>query len=144
MSDVAKVTDDIINIIVGLSATQSNRQIETTLSTQGIKLSNVTIGKIVKENRADRAAATKEVVFEHIKKTVVTDLDILEEMRNQLNDYRTSEKLKISEQLQCIDRLNKVIDTRLKYSGAGEPDKTEALDELSDEELDEKIRACGG
>jgi len=144
MAAASKITPQLIAQIMGLSALHSNRQIEAILSEQGIKLSNVSIAKIVKEHRRDRSGQTKEAVQVQIVKTVMTDLDILEDMRTQLNEYRKSPNLRISEQLQCIDRLNKVIDTRLKYSGAGEPDKTEALDELSDEELDEKIRACDG
>ena len=141
---MAKVTEQIASIIMGLSATHSIRQIQTVLDSQGIKLSSATIGNLIKANRDERAGMTKEVVFEHIKKTVVTDLEILEEMRNQLNNYRSNPELKISEQLQCIDRLNKVIDTRLKYSGASDPDNRAAATELSDEELEQELRDLGG
>ena len=141
---MAKVTEQIASIIMGLSATHSIRQIQTVLDSQGIKLSSATIGNLIKANRDERAGMTKEVVFEHIKKTVVTDLDILEEMRNQLNNYRSNPELKISEQLQCIDRLNKVIDTRLKYSGAANPETKADAAELSDEELEKELRDLGG
>lgn len=141
---MAKVTEQIASIIMGLSATHSIRQIQTVLDSQGIKLSSATIGNLIKANRDERAGMTKEVVFEHIKKTVVTDLDILEEMRNQLNNYRSNPELKISEQLQCIDRLNKVIDTRLKYSGAANPETKADAAELSDDELEKELRDLGG
>lgn len=132
---MATKKEETASIIIALSATHSIRQIESVLDSQGIKISRSTIGNIVKENRSERAGMTKEVVQEHIVKTVMTDLDILEDMRNQLNEYRQSGNLRISEKLMCIDRLNKVIDTRLKYSGAGEPDKKDEYDDMTDEEL---------
>ena len=141
---MAKVTEQMASIIMGLSATHSIRQIQTVLDSQGIKLSSATIGNLIKANRDERAGMTQEVVFEHIKKTVVTDLDILEDMRNQLNEYRANPDLKVSEKLQCIDRLNKVIDTRLKYSGAGDPKKDDETAEMTDEELEAELRAYGG
>lgn len=117
---MAEVKSEIVSIIMGLSATQSNRQIQQTLSTQGIKLSHVTIGKIVRENRKERAEATKETINEHIKQTVTTDLDILQNTRDKLYEWFNDDSHRISERLMCLDRLNKVIDTRLKYSGAEE------------------------
>jgi hypothetical protein len=141
---MAKVTEQIASIIMGLSATHSIRQIQTILDSQGIKLSSATIGNLVKSNRDERAGMTKEVVTEHIKKTVTTDLEILEDMRNQLNDLRNSPDLKVGQKLMCIDRLNKVIDTRLKFSGAGDPDKDDDLGGLTDEELEAELRELGG
>lgn len=130
-----KVNDETVNIIMGLSATHSNRKIAEILSNQGIKLSHVTIGKIVAEQRKERAGQTKEVVNEHIKRTVITDLDILENMRNQLYSWFEDPNLRISERLACGDRLNKVIDTRLKYSGAGDTPPEDDFSNLTDEEL---------
>lgn len=135
MAAASKITPQLIAQIMGLSALHSNRQIEAILSEQGIKLSNVSIAKIVKEHRRDRSGQTKEAVQVQIVKTVMTDLDILEDMRNQLNDYRKDPNLRVSEKLMCMDRLNKVIDTRLKYSGAGEPDEKDEYDNMTDEEL---------
>lgn len=136
---MAEVKPEIVSIIMGLSASQSNRQIQQTLSTQGIKLSHVTIGKIVRENRQERAEATKETINEHIKQTVTTDLDILQNTRDKLYNWFQDDNLRISERLMCLDRLNKVIDTRLKYSGAGEPDSNSNDDfaNKTDEELEE-------
>ena len=124
---MAEVKSEIVSIIMGLSATQSNRQIQQTLSTQGIKLSHVTIGKIVRENRKERAEATKETINEHIKQTVTTDLDILQNTRDKLYEWFNDDNHRISERLMCLDRLNKVIDTRLKYSGAEEKEDKEMI-----------------
>lgn len=139
---MAKVTAEIVAQIMGLAAMNSNRQISEILSKQGIKLTHVTIGKIIKEHRTERTEATKETINEHIKQTVTTDLDILQNTRDKLYNWFKDESLRISERLMCLDRLNKVIDTRLKYSGAGEPDKPEdKFDQMSDEELDAWISA---
>ena len=124
---MAEIKSEIVSIIMGLSATQSNRQIQQTLSTQGIKLSHVTIGKIVRENRKERAEATKETINEHIKQTVTTDLDILQNTRDKLYEWFNDDSHRISERLMCLDRLNKVIDTRLKYSGAEEKEDKEMI-----------------
>lgn len=136
---MSRITGEIVCIIMGLSATQSNRQIEETLASQGIKLSRTSIGNIIKENRQERSEQTREVVKEHVKKTVTTDLDILQEMRDQLDDYRKDSSLRISEKLMCIDRLNTVICTRLKCSGAFEAEKKDDFTGKSDEELLEII-----
>jgi len=140
---MAKLTAEIVTIIMGLAATHSNRQIADILSSQGVQLSHVTIGKLIKEQRSERAASTKEAVNEHIKKTVLTDLEILQSMRDQLDELRQSPNLKIGQQLLCMDRLNRVIDTRLKYSGAAEPNKKDDVSELTDEELDAELNGSG-
>jgi len=124
---MAKITPELSAQILALSAEHSNRQIEAILCEQGIKLSNVSIGKVVNEYRKERAGQTKDVVIEHIKKTVITDLDILEEQRDKLYAWFNDDNLRINERLMCSDRLNKVIDTRLKYSGAGEMDEDKAI-----------------
>ena len=144
MAAKSKITPELMAQIMGLSALHSTRQVSAILNEQGIKLSNVSIAKIVNEHRRERAGNTKEAVQEQIIKTVMTDLEILEDMRNQLNDFRRSPELRISEKLLCIDRLNKVIDTRLKYSGAGDPDKNNNADDLTDEELENELRDLGG
>lgn len=124
---MAKVTAELSAQIMGLSAMNTNRQIADILSKQGISLSHVTIGKIIKENRAERAEATKETINEHIKQTVTTDLDILQNTRDKLYEWFNDNSHRISERLMCLDRLNKVIDTRLKYSGAEEKEDKELV-----------------
>ena len=124
---MAKVTAELSAQIMGLSAMNTNRQIADILSKQGISLSHVTIGKIIKENRVERAEATKETINEHIKQTVTTDLDILQNTRDKLYEWFNDDSHRISERLMCLDRLNKVIDTRLKYSGAEEKEDKEMI-----------------
>ncbi|MBP2635041.1 MAG: hypothetical protein H6Q72_948 [Firmicutes bacterium] len=139
---MAKVTAEIVAQIMGLAAMNSNRQISEILSKQGINLTHVTIGKIIKENRQERTEATKETINEHIKQTVTTDLDILQNTRDKLYNWFKDDNLRISERLMCLDRLTKVIDTRLKYSGASEPDKPDdKFDQMTDEELEKWISA---
>ena len=94
---------------------------------KGLKMAHTSVNKWLKAVRTERAEDTKALVQENIKGTVPRDLEILTETRDQLNNYRQGMdedgnpiQIKISERLMCIDRLNKVIDTRLKYSGAEE------------------------
>lgn len=124
---------------------KGSREIAEMLNTvKGVKLSYVSVNSWLKSVRQERAETTKAVVQETIKATVPADLEILENIRDQLNNYRLGKdenglpiRLKVSEKLLCIDRLNKVIDTRLKYSGAAEPDKQEdEFAKMTDEELE--------
>jgi len=132
---LARITPEVSAQILALSATMSNRQIETYLSNQGIKVSNVSIGKIINEHRKERSAQTKETINEHIKQTVTTDLDILQNTRDKLHNWFNDDNLRISERLMVFDRLNKVIDTRLKYSGADDTSKDDDFSKMTDEEL---------
>lgn len=117
---MVKINTETISLIMGLTATMSSRKIAEQLNNQGIKLSYVTIGKIINEQRKERAEQTKETVNEHIKHTLTTDLDILQNMRDEIYNMFQDHNLRPSERLMCADRVNKVIDTRLKYSGASE------------------------
>lgn len=134
MARERSVSPEVSAQIMGLAAEHSNREIANILSKQGIKLSHVTIGKVVNECRSERSGQTKQVVSEYIAKTVVTDLEILERQRDQLFAWFNNESLRISERLMCSDRLNKVIDTRLKYSGADPDDKDKVVVNLFDPE----------
>jgi len=142
---------------MGLCLTHSNRQIEATLASQGIKVSRTTIGKFIKETERERGVPTKEAASEYIKKTVMADLKMLEDMRDQLNAWRLGRddngkpiKLRVTEKLMVIDRLNRVIAMRLDRCGVNEDDEETAMDfNLFDKEerrrlLDEYINGRSG
>lgn len=136
MAFQGKITPEIAQLIMSWAPTMSNRQIAQRLGEEaGLTISHVAVSKFIKEQRKERAETTKAVVQDYIRITVPTDLEILQEMRDQLNAWRKDENLRISERLMVIDRLRQVIDTRLKFSGAGEPDKDD-LEAMSDEELE--------
>ncbi|WP_094603452.1 hypothetical protein SPSIL_015070 [Sporomusa silvacetica DSM 10669] len=114
---------------------KGSREIAELLNTvKGVKISYVSVNTWLKSVRKERAETTKAVVQDKIKATVPTDLDILESIRDQLNNYRLGKDengdqitIKTSEKLLCIDRLNKVIDTRLKYSGADDKEEDRVI-----------------
>lgn len=133
-----KITPEIAERIMALAPTMSNRQIAEELAKSGIELSHMSVSRCIRSQRKERAEQTKAIVQEHIRVTVPTDLEILQEIRDQLNTWRKDENLRVSERLMVIDRLNKVIDTRLKFSGAGEPDDDEFAG-MSDKELESYV-----
>ena len=133
-----KITPEIGEHIMSLAPTMSNRQIAEELSKAGVSISHVSVGRFIRSQRKERAEQTKAIVQEHIRVTVPTDLEILQEIRDQLNAWRKDANLRVSERLMVIDRLNKVIDTRLKFSGAGEPDDDEFAG-MSDKELESYV-----
>ncbi len=127
-----KVSDAAIARIIELGPSHSNRQIAAILAEEGENVSPSTVGRILNEERVERARVSREIVNEHIQRTVSTDLEILEEMRDQLNNWRQGldddgkplvPKPRMTQRLPVMDRLNRVIDTRLKYSGADPADK---------------------
>lgn len=121
-----KITPEIGEEILRMSTTMSNRQIAEELTRRGTKISHTAVSKFIKEQRQERAETTKAIVQEYIRTTVPTDLEILEQIRDQLNDWRQNDDLRVTERLMVIDRLNKVIETRLKYSGAEEQNDKDA------------------
>lgn len=135
---MAKITPEIGEKIMSLAPSHSNRQIAAALEQAGIRLSHTSVAKFIRSQRKERAEQTKAIVQEHIRVTVPTDLQILQEIRDQLNEWRKDDSLRVSERLMVIDRLNKVIDTRLKFSGAEEPDNDEFAD-MTDEELERYV-----
>ena len=135
---MAKITPEIGEKIMSLAPSHSNRQIADILKQAGIQLSHTSVAKFIRSQRKERAEQTKVIVQEHIRVTVPTDLQILQEIRDQLNEWRKDDSLRVSERLMVIDRLNKVIDMRLKFSGAEEPDNDEFAG-MTDEELERYV-----
>jgi len=133
-----KITPAVGERIMALAPTMSNRQIAEELGKDGIDISYTRVWRYINSQRKERAEQTKAIVREHIRTTVPTDLEILQEIRDQLNEWRKDDSLRVSERLMVIDRLNKVIDTRLKFSGAEEPDNDEFAG-MTDEELERYV-----
>lgn len=135
-----KITTEIGQLIMQLAPSQSYREIARSVKQQvGIDLSHQAVAKFVSEQRQERAEVTKAVVETHIRTTLPTDLEILQNMRDQLNNWRCgldeegrplAIKPRLTERLMIVDRLCRVIDTRLKYSGAGEDDGDDKLNKL--------------
>ena len=130
----SKFKPEIIDFVMGLAPTHSTRQLEDAIKEKfGIRISHVAIARFIKERQMERAEVTLSVVHDYIGKTVPKDLEILEQMRDQLNDLRLgyiiNKTMTIPELMAVIDRLRHVIDTRLKFSGAtGENNNTKLED----------------
>ena len=114
---------------------KSSREIVSILAREGIPVSQPSAIRFLNAVRRDRAAVTRAVVSEHLKDTLSTDLEILQEIRDTLLAWWRSEGLRVSERLLVMDRLLKVIDTRMKYSGAGDEDRTIIVRRLSDDDI---------
>jgi hypothetical protein len=107
--------------VLCLSATKSARDIEAILLAEdGVTISYRSIANFVKDVRQERAEATRALVQEHIKATVPTDLETLDMLINREREWFNDEGLKVSEKLMVAKELRQTIDTKLKYSGAGE------------------------
>ncbi len=107
--------------VLSLALTRTSREISAILKAEDkADVSHVAVARYIKGVRQERAEQTKALVQDAIKATVPRDLQILEQVRDQLDDWRRDPKMKIKQKLQVIDRLRKVLDLRLKYSGAGE------------------------
>ena len=137
MARSLKITSKVGEEILRLSTEYSQRQIAEKLREKhGVQLSHTAIAKFIKAQRWERSAQTKAIVREHLRISVPTDLEILQETRDQLNELRKSGTLDVVEQLRVIDRLNDIIQTRLKFSGADAPDRPDEFAEMTDEELE--------
>ena len=120
---MAKITPEIAERIMELAPYHSSRQIaEILFNEAGISISHTAVANVIREQRRERAEVSKGIVQDYLKTALPTDLEMLQKARDMLGAWLTNDNLRISERLMVIDRLTKVIDTRLKYSGAGEQD----------------------
>lgn len=118
----SKIKPEMAAFIIERAPTTSSRQLAEQVTERfGISISHVAINNFMRDRQLERMGVTKSVVADYIAKTVPRDLEILEEMREQLDELRRSKNLSHTELMQTIDRQRHVIDTRLKYAGAGEP-----------------------
>jgi len=116
-----KINPEMALFILEKAPLHSCRQLAEMITEKfGIKISHAGVNSFIRNRQLERKEVTKSVVAEYIAKTVPRDLEILEAMREQLEALRLSKKLSHQELMQTIDRQRHVIDTRLKYAGAGE------------------------
>lgn len=136
-------------------------------------ISQSTVSRWLQAERRERREETRKVVDEHIKEHVPKDLSALEEIetwllgifRNQAELLKLRPELaedpeikKLVEKIQgenteahdlrtradAAMKAVKVIELKLKYAGILEdPTRPKALDDLSDEELEERLNGIG-
>jgi hypothetical protein len=103
---------------------------------RGIAISHGTVARYLRGVRDARADDSGAVAQQYLRSSLPTDLELLAEVRDQLDAWRKDEKLRISERLMVIRTLNTIISTRLRFSGLGEPTEHCDLSSLSDAEVD--------
>ncbi|HHV79077.1 MAG TPA: hypothetical protein GXX40_05625 [Firmicutes bacterium] len=102
----------------GLSSREIAKRIE---QEKGIRFAHTTVAKFLKAVREERRQITQDVVQRMLTPTVPADLEALERAKQMLLGWLDMD-LKVREKLQVIDRLAKIIETRLKFAGA-EPEE---------------------
>lgn len=124
--DQLNLAEDVLE----LALTKTSREISAILKAKhGVDVSHVAVARYIQGMRKERAEATKAVVQEHIRATVPTDLQTLDQIIAQEVDWFKSVDLDIAAKLAVAKELRQTIDTKLKYSGAGggEPEITVKL-----------------
>lgn len=102
----------------GLSSREIAKRIERE---KGIRFAHTTVANFLKAVRDERREITRDMVQRILTPTVPADLEALERVKAMLLEWLDMD-LRVREKLQVIDRLAKVIETRLKFAGA-EPDE---------------------
>ncbi|NPV72111.1 MAG: hypothetical protein HPY55_16010 [Firmicutes bacterium] len=111
----------LLDKVLELAVHHGSREIAQILKRDyGLEVSHVSVHKLIKGIRKEQAERVKAVVQEHVSATLPRDLDILDEVIRKEKEWFDREDLKISEKLLVAKELRQAIDTKLKYSGAGE------------------------
>lgn len=124
----------------------SNRAVAAWLKDKhGIEVSHVTVGRMVKRLRSERADIAKAVIREKLGTSLTTDLDRLEKHARQLDELaddcfgriksdatfakghdKTGEPIYVDGHdtyAKLVEQIRKITDTKLDYSGAGQDDE---------------------
>jgi hypothetical protein len=102
---------------------KSTRQISEHLGKVGIRASHKAVGGLLRELRRERADVAKAVVREELSTTLTADVRRLERLvRKTLARIRKA----TDDDTYCrlVEQTRKLIETKLKHSGAGEADDT--------------------
>jgi hypothetical protein len=129
----AKIPPNLEPLILKLAGNgKTTRQIAVALAGHGCIVGHVAVARFLQRVRASRAETAKAVVRGKLAGTLTSDLDSIEVERQRLVRLcaalgGAAEERKLSgpailKYLRTLDRLAKLTDLRLHYSGAGEPD----------------------
>jgi len=102
---------------------KSSREIAACLAAENISLSQPSIIRFLSSVRKERAETTKAIVEERLRANLPRDLDILDDVIRQEKEWFDSEQLSLSQRVMVAKELRQAIDTKLKYSGAGEQEQ---------------------
>jgi hypothetical protein len=100
---------------------KSTRQISEHLGTVGIKASYKAVGRLLQELRAQRAEVAKAVVREELSTTLTADVRRLERLVKKTL-ARIRKGVDADTFCKLAEQARKLIETKLKHSGAAEPD----------------------
>ena len=102
---------------------KSSREIAARLAAENISLSQPSIIRFLSSVRKERSETTKAIVEERIRANLPRDLDILDDVIHKEKEWFDSEQLTLSQRVMVAKELRQAIDTKLKYSGAGEQEQ---------------------
>jgi hypothetical protein len=139
------IPDEYVPAILELAGQRKGtREIAAWLAaTHGVKVAHVTVGKLLRELRDERAVNTQLVAQETLAPVVTSDLQELDEIRKRaraIEDAARPDPTKTGREakgnpflmLKAQEMQRKVLDTRLHYAGAdGGGDAARTLAELT-------------
>lgn len=120
---------------------KSAREISAQLGTIGVKASHTAVLRLLRESKAERAEVAKAVVREELSTTLTADIRRLERLVKK-TIARIRKNPDNDAYCKLAEQTRKLIETKLKYSGADEADPFVDLDVtvMTDEQLDRLIR----
>lgn len=112
---------------------ESSDAIAAWLTLEGIEVTGRSIRKMLEKRRTERADVTKAIVRDELGKTLTADLSEMDDLLRRARAIEDAVAPGVDEDgrptkgdpalaLKAIEQQRKIIDTRLHYSGAGEPD----------------------
>ncbi len=105
---------------------KSTRQISDHLGTLGIKASYKAVGRLLQELRKERSEVARAVVREELSTTLTADIRRLERLVKQamsrIRKGADGKKPDPDTWCRLAEQARKLIETKLKHSGADEPD----------------------
>jgi len=109
------------DLVAELLPTHTNAQIRSILQRDhGLQISYRAVEDYTRRLRAERAERARAAVHDAISPTVTTDIHALDEAIAVLKRWFDDERLRRSERLVVMRELRQAIDTKLRYSGAGD------------------------
>lgn len=125
------IPDNLHEIVLDLAGKgKSSRAIADELGTfHGCKTTHTAVQRLLKELRKDRAEVAKAVVREELAPALTNDLRRLERLAKRCANRaaRCTDDVVFTK---LVDELRKITETKLKFSGADEPDQAAAAKAL--------------
>lgn len=122
MANPAKIPPKYEPDLLRLAADgKSIAEIAAWLDAQGVTTSASGVKRLLKRLRAERAEVSRAVTVEHLGRTVISDLDHLEKIRAEAAE-RAADCLDDKDWVGLKKLEVQILDRKLHYSGAGNPD----------------------